>query len=142
MNSKWDKFFIDTVINVAKLSTCYKYQVGCLIVKDKRIISIGYNGTPSGWEHCVDKRDLHSKYEIHAEMNAIGFAVRNGISTTGSEMYLTHLPCFSCAKLIVASGITKVIYIDDYEDWTVKDNTISFLNVNGIEVIKYERMET
>ena len=143
MNNKWDNFFIETVKNIAKLSTCYKYQVGCLIVKEKRIISIGYNGTPSGWKHCIEDNKLHSKYEIHAEMNAIGFAVRNGISTEGSEMYITHLPCFSCAKLIVASRIRKVVYINDYEDWTVNDNTIEFLKVNNVEVIKYDRnMET
>ncbi len=136
--NKWERFFIKTVKNVAKLSTCYKYQIGCIIVKDKRIISIGYNGTPEKWSHCVDNKYFHSKYEIHAEMNAIGFASRTGISLQGSDLYTTHLPCFSCAKIIVASGIERVYYIEDYHDKTVDDDTVEFLKICNVEVIKVE----
>ena len=247
--SKWDRLFIDVAKRVSELSTCSLYNVGCVIAKENRIISIGYNGTPSGMvecketeklidllrnlvdligigkhyykdgyfshkivhtyftddvyrimehirdgrinmdnlkeyknedylpidrsiidgynksvgeyrrlrekynynkiqyvlsklaseslEHSAFRNIIHSNYEIHAEQNAIAFAAREGISTEGSVLYCTHLPCFSCAKIIISAGIRRVVYLEDYVDKTVGDKSIDFMSRSGVEVIKF-----
>ena len=120
-----DKFFLDIASRVARESHCVSLQVGAVIVKDQRIISIGYNGTPADTINCDEAlemgmfdRDGHHKWslqnEIHAEMNALMFAVKNGISVNGCVMYVTHQPCDECLKNIHQAGIKEVIYLEDY----------------------------
>lgn len=126
------KFFVDITNRTSKLSTCSRKQLGALLVKDKRIISIGYNGVASGQEHCKDHfekwkvyyseknfYDYHGIFsnenEIHAETNCIGYASREGISTKDCTIYVSLSPCTSCAKLIIAAGIKEVFYLELYD---------------------------
>lgn len=117
--TKWDNTFIEIAEKVANHSTCLKHQVGAVIVKNKRILSTGYNGVVAGAMHCEDlylkkPMDWHHSWsvenEIHAEQNAIAYAAREGISIKDATIYVTLSPCLDCAKLIVASGIIKVVY--------------------------------
>lgn len=107
---------------VAKRSTCVKPNAA-LITKDGRIISVGYNGAPKGQPHCIEIGCLEDEHggcirTIHAEQNAIAFAARYGINTDGASLYSTSSPCYSCAKLIINSGIKEVVYLDEYRDLT------------------------
>lgn len=113
---------------VSKRSTCIRRHVGAVIVKDKRILSTGYNGAPKGLKHCMDSGCLREKMNIasgerhelcrglHAEQNAIIQAALHGVSINGAEIYSTHLPCSICMKMIINAGITKVTYLDGYPD--------------------------
>lgn len=140
--TKWDEAHMDTALRYAQLSTAKRAQVGAVIVKDGRILSIGYNGMPSGWdnecEYTVDDAmgyDTHkTKPEvIHAESNAITKVARSSESTEGSTLYTTMLPCLDCAKLIYQSGIREVYYKDVYPKGTAG---LDFLNKCKIPVSK------
>ena len=99
----------------AKNSYCKRRQVGALIVKDKMIISDGYNGTPSGFENvCEDEDNVTKPYVLHAEANAITKVARSNNSSEGATLYVTSSPCIECAKLIIQAGIRKVVYADSY----------------------------
>jgi dCMP deaminase len=106
--------FMDTAIRWGQESYCKRLQVGCIIVKDRRIISIGYNGMPDGWENCCEieiEGQLKSKQEVlHAEANAIAKLARSPESSEGASLFCTHLPCFPCAKLVYQAGIKEVYY--------------------------------
>lgn len=116
----WHEYFMSISYNVATRSTCITAQVGCVLVKDNRILSTGYNGVPSGEIHCTDQGYCREgvahcgngkgSRAIHAEVNAIGQAARHGISTKGAVAYTTLSPCKKCMELLVASGIMKVYY--------------------------------
>lgn len=131
---KWDKAHMKAAENYAQLSSAKRAQVGCVIVKDNRIISIGYNGMPSGWDNeCeywlpkegvtfdVNPQDIEiycdsfTKPEVlHAETNAIAKVAKSSESCEGATAYCTMMPCLDCAKLIYQSGISRVVYRDDY----------------------------
>lgn len=138
-----DKIFIDIATEISKASKCISKQVGAIIVKDGRILSTGYNGTPAGYTNCSDynkeytpEHHLWSKqYEIHAEMNAIIWAARTGISIEGATLYCTYEPCNECTKNIAASGIKKVVYLKSYEHNTNQE-TDKFLEDCGVKKIK------
>lgn len=99
----------------AENSYCTRRQVGALVVKDKMIISDGYNGTPSGFENvCEDDNGITKSYVLHAEANAITKLARSGNNSDGSTLYVTASPCIECAKLIIQSGISRVVYADQY----------------------------
>lgn len=99
----------------AENSYCKRRQVGALVVKDKMIISDGYNGTPSGFENmCEDENDITKPYVLHAEANAITKLARSGNNSEGSTLYVTASPCIECAKLIIQSGIKRVVYAEKY----------------------------
>lgn len=116
-----------------KLSYCKRKQVGALVVKDRMIISDGYNGTPSGSENaCEDNNGKTHWYVLHAEANAILKLASSTQSAKGATLYLTLSPCKECSKLILQSGICKVVYIDEYSD----NEGIKFLENHGIEVIQ------
>jgi len=119
----FEELFVETTKLVAKRSSCVKTQQAALLIKDNRIISFGYNGPPAGTLNCLEEggeevcgKDSNGScfLGIHAEANAIGYASRNGIATEGCIIYCTMTPCISCAKLIVAAGIKKFYYIDEY----------------------------
>ena len=115
----------------AKLSYCERKKVGALIVKDRMIISDGYNGTPSGFENCCE--DEYGKthwYVLHAEANAILKLAGSTQSAKGATLYLTLSPCKECSKLVLQSGITRLVYLDEYSD----DEGINFLKNHNIEV--------
>jgi dCMP deaminase len=115
----------------AKNSYCKRKQVGALIVKDRMIISDGYNGTPSGFENvCEDETGATKAYVLHAEANAITKVAKSGNSSEGSTLYVTASPCLECAKLIIQAGIKRVVY---HEDYRITDG-IDLLRRAGIEV--------
>ena len=125
MKQKWIDAFMDTAERFAQLSSAKRLQVGAVVVKDNRIISIGYNGMPAGWtnecEEVIqlsdDTVELKTKDEvIHAEANAILKLARDGESGNGSSLFCTHAPCIHCAKLIHGAGINKVYYRESYRD--------------------------
>ena len=106
---------------MSQRSTCNRARVGCIITLDNRIVCTGYNGAPAGMPHCIDIGCEIDKSGgclrcLHAEAAAISFAARKGISLEGGDMYVTHLPCYSCAKLIINAGILHVYYVHDYRD--------------------------
>lgn len=124
----WDEYFMSIAELVASRSTCLRRAVGAVLVKDKRILSTGYNGAPSGLSHCIDVGCLREQNNVpsgerhelcrglHAEQNAIIQAARHGVTTKGASLYCTHHPCVICAKMIVNAGISAVIIKDLYSD--------------------------
>ena len=116
----WDEYFIGVATVVATRSTCDRAQVGCVIVKDRRILTTGYNGSPAGLPHCTEVGHLivnsHCIRTLHAEQNAIIQAALHGISTRDAILYVTHQPCYNCAKMIVNSGIRHVVHGGIYID--------------------------
>ena len=132
---KWDKAHMEAAEVYGKLSHAKRLQVGCVIVRDNRIISIGYNGTPSGWENnCEDENNVTKPEVLHAETNAITKLAKSSESAEGATLYCTYNPCFDCAKLIYQSGITRVVYKNKYRD----DSGIKFLEKAGCWVEKYD----
>jgi len=133
---KFDKSYLEMARVWAKNSYCVRRQVGALIVKDKMIISDGYNGTPSGFENvCEDETTgLTKPYVLHAEANAITKVAKSNNSSQGATLYITAAPCIECAKLIVQAGIKRVVYMDEYR---LMDG-VNLLKRAGIEVEKIE----
>lgn len=140
----WDEYFLEIANVVKKRSTCLRRQVGAVIVKENRILTTGYNGVPPKIEHCITKGCLRQKLNIpsgekhelcralHAEQNAIIQAAKNGVSIEGATIYVTHQPCIICTKLIMASGIKRVVYSGEYPD----ELSLEMLNESSIEVYK------
>ena len=122
----------------AKLSSAVRLQVGAIVVKDDRIVSIGYNGMPTGWDNCCEDENNKSKPEVlHAETNAIAKLARSGESGLGATLFVTHAPCIDCAKLIYQSGITTVYYAEEYRS----TQGLLFLNKSDIKVIHLHKLE-
>ena len=133
-----DKRYIRMASIWAENSYCQRRQVGALIVKDKMIISDGYNGTPSGFENvCEDENNLTKPYVLHAEANAITKVAKSNNSSEGATLYVTSSPCIECAKLIIQSGIKRVVYADSYHSM----DGIDLLKRVGIEIVKVELSE-
>lgn len=127
--NKFDKAYLKMAQEWAKLSYCKRKQVGALIVKDRMIISDGYNGTPSGFENCCEDAEGKTHwYVLHAEANAILKLAASTQSAKGATLYLTLSPCKECSKLILQAGITRLVYINEYSD----DDGISFLKAMGL----------
>lgn len=129
----WKEYFKEIVSITAIRSPCERLQVGCLLVKDNRIISQGYNGFLAGCEHKSIIRDNHEQATIHAEQNAICDCTKRGISSLDSCAYITHYPCIICTRLLLASGIKSIYYIDDYKN----DELVQyFCNQMNVDIIK------
>lgn len=129
--NKFDKAYLKMAQEWAKLSYCKRKQVGALIVKDRMIISDGYNGTPSGFENCCEDEEGKTHwYVLHAEANAILKLAASTQSAKGATLYLTLSPCKECSKLILQAGITRLVYINEYSD----DDGIAFLRNHHIEI--------
>ena len=144
MKQKWVNAFMDTAERFAELSSAKRLKVGAVVVKDNRIISIGYNGMPAGWTNVCEEKvwdktgdyELKTKDEvIHAEANAILKLARDGESGNGSDLFCTHAPCINCAKLIYGAGIKKVYYRESYRDTLGVD----FLTECNITVVQIEK---
>ena len=132
---KFDQSYLDMATVWARNSYCKRRQVGALLVKDRMIISDGYNGTPSGFENiCEDESGATKPYVLHAEANAISKVAKSGNSSEGATLYVTASPCLECAKLIIQSGIRRVVYRDDYR----LTDGIDLLRRAGIEVEKVD----
>jgi len=136
--NKFDKAYLKMAQEWAKLSYCKRKQVGALIVKDRMIISDGYNGTPSGFENCCENADGNTHwYVLHAEANAILKLAASTQSAKGATLYLTLSPCKECSKLILQAGIARLVYINEYSD----DDGISFLRNHHIEIEQISEYE-
>ncbi len=131
--NKFDIAYLKMAQEWAKLSYCERRHVGALIVKDRMIISDGYNGTPSGFENrCEDNEGKTQWYVLHAEANAILKLASSTQSGKDATLYVTLSPCKECSKLVLQSGIRKVVYLDDYSD----NDGIKFLKNHNIEILK------
>ena len=131
---QFDKRYLDMAQVWAKNSYCTRRQVGALLVKDRMIISDGYNGTPSGFENiCEDEHGVTKAYVLHAEANAITKVAKSGNSSEGATLYITSSPCMECAKLIIQAGIKRVVFRDDYH----KADGVELLARAGIEIKRY-----
>jgi dCMP deaminase len=129
--NKYDKAYLRIAKEWSKLSYCKRKQVGAIIVKDRMIISDGYNGTPSGFENCCEDEAGYTKwYVLHAEANAILKVAGSTQSCEGATLYITLSPCKECSKLIHQSGIKRVVYLEGYKD----DSGLEFLKKAGVEV--------
>ncbi len=142
----WEIYFMDITELVARRSTCLRRAVGAVIVKDKRILSTGYNGAPAGMSHCTELGCLREKMNvpsgerhelcrgIHAEQNAIIQAAYHGVSIRGSCLFSTTLPCSICAKMIINAGIKKIFYKTGYAD----PMSIEMMKEAGLEIVEID----
>lgn len=132
---KFDHSYMEMAAIWAANSYCKRRKVGALLVKDRMIISDGYNGTPSGFENvCEDENGVTKPYVLHAEANAITKVARSGNSSLGATLYVTAAPCIECSKLIIQAGITRVVYRDEYR----LTDGVDLLRRAGIEVVKVD----
>ena len=132
--SKFDQRYLEMAEIWARNSYCKRRQVGALLVKDNMIISDGYNGTPSGFENVCEENGVTKPYVLHAEANAISKVAKSGNSSQGATLYVTASPCMECAKLIIQSGIRRVVYKDEYR----LTDGVDLLKRAGIEVEKLD----
>lgn len=129
----WNQYFMAQAVLLSLRSTCTRLEVGATIVRDKRIIAGGYNGSVSGDVHCIDEGcyvvDGHCVRTIHAEMNAILQCAKFGVATEGSEIYVTHFPCLQCTKMILQAGVKKIYYLNDYRNDPYALHLLSLLDI-------------
>ena len=136
---KYDIAYLKMAMEWAKLSYCKRRQVGALIVKDRMIISDGYNGTPTGFENVCEDDDNYTKwYVLHAEANAIMKVAASTQSSQGATLYITLSPCKECSKLIFQSGIKRLVYHKEYKD----KEGLNFLKKAGLEITHYKSLKT
>lgn len=139
MRPDWDSYFMKIASAVSERSTCDRALVGCVLVLDKRILTTGFNGSPSGQAHCDEIGHLmvdgHCVRTIHAETNAIIQAALHGVSTRGATCYVTHLPCINCTKALINAGIVRIVYGEAYR---MDENAVAFLKAADIEVIQHK----
>jgi dCMP deaminase len=142
----WEEYFMEIARLVARRSTCLRRQVGAVLVKDKNILATGYNGTPSGITHCSEVGCLRQKLNVpsgerhelcrglHAEQNAIIQAAKHGVNIAGATLYCTNSPCIICSKMIINSGVQRIVYLEGYPD----DLSLEMLQESAIEVCSIE----
>ena len=130
----WHQYFLTITRNVAERSTCTRAKVGAVIVRDKNILATGYNGAPAGMPHCIDSGCLvytsktptgeveeNCFRTIHAEINAIAQAAKNGASIRDADIYITHTPCIHCVKVLINTGIRRIFYEREYKRTTIEE---------------------
>ena len=132
MKTKFIKAYMDVAERFAQLSSAKRLQVGAIVVKDDRIISIGYNGMPSGWDNVCEHEGKTKPEVLHAESNAVAKLAKSSESGLGATIFVTHSPCIDCAKLIYQSGISNVYYKTSYRN----DDGIKFLKKSNVEITK------
>ena len=139
MRPDWDSYFMKIAYAISERSTCDRALVGCVLVTDKRILTSGFNGSPSGLDHCDETGHLmvdgHCVRTIHAETNAIIQAALHGVSTKGATCYVTHFPCLNCTKALINAGISRIVYSVSYR---TDENAMGFLKAAGIEIVQKE----
>lgn len=146
---KWDKRFMELTELVGTWASCYRRKVGAIIVKDKRVLTTGYNGAPAGISSCAERGEClrekmnipsgtHAEtcYAAHAEQNAIIQAAKYGANIDGATLYCTHQPCVICAKMIINAGIKRVVYKEGYPD----EFSIRLFEEAGTQINKYEEI--
>ena len=145
---KFDDIYMELAVNLAKKSHCIKRHVGAVLTKETRIISIGYNGPPAGTHNCDEEwqekgcpRDSKGgcSLAIHAEQNALLYAVKNKTEVVGATLYVTLSPCLACSRIIYTMGVKKVIYLNSYAEYKgiESDEGLDFLSKFGVEVERY-----
>ncbi len=136
----WDDYFISTALLISCRSSCNRLHVGCVLVKNNRIISAGYNGFLPGAIHqsiiSTDGNNTHEQATVHAECNAIVDCSNRGVSTNGATAYITHYPCINCFKMLVASGIREIKYLHDYKNDINIEKIIDSMIDKNINIIK------
>jgi dCMP deaminase len=148
----FDEIYMDLAENLAMRSHCVKAQVGAVLTKDTRIVSLGYNGPPAGTHNCDVEwpeegcpRDSKGSCSLalHAEQNAILYASKNNVSIEGSTLYITLSPCIACARVIYTTGIRKVLYLNSYADFKglSSDEGVDFLKKFGVQVERYQKQK-
>jgi len=136
--NRYDKAYLKLALSWAQLSHCSRKKVGAIIVKDSIIISDGYNGTPAGFDNCCENEEGNTHwYVLHAEANAILKVARSSNNCKDATLYLTHSPCKDCSKLVLQSGITRLVYQEAYKD----TSGIDFLKNAGLEVVQLENCD-
>jgi dCMP deaminase len=142
----WEEYFMQIARLVASRSTCLRRQVGAVLVKDKNILATGYNGTPSGITHCSEVGCLRQKLNVpsgerhelcrglHAEQNAIIQAAKHGVNIAEATLYCTTSPCIICSKMIINSGVRRIVYLEGYPD----ELSLEMLGESAIEVCSFE----
>jgi len=136
----WDQYFMLQALVISTRSTCNRLSVGATIVRDKRIIAAGYNGSVSGDDHCLDEGcylvDGHCVRTIHAEMNAVLQCAKFGEATDGTEIYVTDFPCLQCTKMLLQAGIRKITYLRNYHNdpYAQKLIELKHVELNQVEV--------
>lgn len=136
--NRYDKAYLRLALSWAQLSHCARKKVGAIIVKDSIIISDGYNGTPAGFDNCCENEEGNTHwYVLHAEANAILKVARSSNNCKDATLYLTHSPCKDCSKLVLQSGITRLVYQQAYKD----TSGIDFLKSAGLEVVQLEKCD-
>jgi len=141
----WDEYFLEICAVVAKRSTCLRRRIGAILVKERRILTTGYNGPPRGLRHCAEMGGCHREMlgipsgqrqelcrALHAEQNAIIQAALHGVSTVGGTVYITNQPCVLCAKMLINAGVERVVYRGDYPD----PMALEMLNEAEVEVVR------
>ena len=131
---KWDEYFKQICLVTKTRSPCERLQVGCLLVKDNRIISQGYNGFLPGCPHQSVVRNNHEQATVHAEQNAIADCAKRGVQCLGATAYITHYPCIICTRILLASGIEKIKYIEDYKNDELVKKFCKQLDVNLVKI--------
>lgn len=129
----WDSYFMSMAFLIASRSSCDRLHVGCVLVKDTRVISVGYNGYLAKCPHKSTVRNGHEQNTVHAEQNAIADCAKRGILTDGATAYITHYPCINCAKILISAGIIEIKYNEDYKNDELVDN---LMRQSGIKVNK------
>ena len=130
----WDEYFKEIVQVTAKRSPCDRLQVGCLLVKDNRIVSQGYNGFLPGCKHQSIMRDGHEQATVHAEQNAISDCAKRGVSCEDCTAYITHYPCMICCRILLAAGIKNIKYINNYNNDELVAHFTEMMNVSTVQL--------
>ena len=125
----WGEYFMSIAFLAASRSSCHRLHVGCVLVKNTHIISMGYNGFLAGVPHTSIVRNNHEQATVHAEQNAISDAARRGVSVDNATAYITHYPCINCAKILAASGIKKIVYHSDYKNDEIENEIYKDTNI-------------
>ena len=138
----WDEYFLKLAMLASERATCPRMHCGCVLVKDRFVLSTGYNGSLPGQPHCEDAGclivDNHCVRTNHAEINALVQATRHGVSVVGATAYITNMSCTTCAKALIAAGIKRVVVFSDFHDTLATQ----FYNKSGVEIVKMDIPET
>jgi dCMP deaminase len=139
MRISFDEYFMRMALLASERATCERLKVGSVIVKNKNVLSTGYNGSASGEAHCLDVgcliRDEHCIRTIHSEQNALLQCAKHGVSVKGASIYVTHFPCLHCTKSLVTAGITEIVYLNDYRN---DEYALHLIKQAGIKLRKVE----
>ena len=141
MRPGWDNYFMEIARSVSTRSTCPRASVGCVFVREHRILTTGYNGAPRGVAHCTEVGctmvDDHCARATHAEANAVVQGALHGVSLEGATAYCTHQPCSNCSKLVISAGIVKIVYDGTYPDVVAG----MLLGEAGVAIVPYTSLE-